>query len=475
MAYEARPAQLPLWGTGVGSNVVTGLTATAAQFESVLIEGRVQYGLIKYSFSGSPNLSSVLPGQVLNVTSGFTNPENNGSGKEVHSKDNTAKTITVKTTDRAGAGLDETGVTAAATVTTDGSKITEPSEAKKAHGFRAPEKPGDGTWNWVLNRLYQWIKWANENAPVGYLWGEKLTAGDGIALADNGDNTLLITATTPSFAPLADAVGKAVTQASHGFAVKDQIRHNGTTWVKAQANSIAGCTDTWFVSAVADASNFTAVKSGRVTVAGHGLTSGTLYYLSADTAGLLTPTMPVGNTTRALGYYLPVLYVESANVVHVLGNSLPTFNPVYAEKVITSSGSFNSAAFTFPVNFANIGNSLTAECTGVTAFPSSNFGLKLKVVTSSGNVEISAAPGDNGSAGDEFGSRIKIMSYPLANRVFLQGFGFIISNTDIAVNSSHTLANNITSVQFFDSNGSNSPRVDVGDYARLLIDRMPAA
>lgn len=133
------------------------------------------------------------------------------------------------------------------------------------------------------------------------------------------------------------------TQASHGFAAKDMIRHNGTDWVKAQGDTIVKCTGTWLVMSVSG-NDFYAVKSGRVTVAGHGLTAGTLYYLSAGTAGALTTTKPVGDTTTPLGFFLPAVYVESSSVLHVLGQQYPTFNRILARYVNTG---FEAGTVTF--------------------------------------------------------------------------------------------------------------------------------
>lgn len=133
------------------------------------------------------------------------------------------------------------------------------------------------------------------------------------------------------------------TQASHGFAAKDMIRHTGSAWAKAQGDTIVKCTGTWFVLAVSG-DDFFAVKSGRVTLASHGLTAGSLYYLSAATAGLLTTTKPIGDTTTPLGFFLPCVYVESSTVLHILGNQYPEFNPVLARYV---NNGFNATSVTF--------------------------------------------------------------------------------------------------------------------------------
>ncbi|SVC43798.1 uncharacterized protein METZ01_LOCUS296652, partial [marine metagenome] len=99
-----------------------------------------------------------------------------------------------------------------------------------------------------------------------------------------------------------------VTQSSHGLAVKDCIRHNGSAWVKAQANSAATLA-LGVVTASADANTFTVAQSGRFELSSHGLTVGQWYYLSADTAGLLTLTEPA--------FSQPLVYVEDANNVFV--------------------------------------------------------------------------------------------------------------------------------------------------------------
>ena len=134
------------------------------------------------------------------------------------------------------------------------------------------------------------------------------------------------------------------TQTSHGFAAKDVIRHNGTSWTKAQGNTIPNATGTWLVLSVSG-NDFVAIKSGRITLSSHGLSAGTLYYLDPSTAGLLTATKPIGSSSQPLGFFLPVVYVESSSVLHVLGQQLPSFNPILAEYVNTSGSDVNTVTF----------------------------------------------------------------------------------------------------------------------------------
>jgi hypothetical protein len=99
-----------------------------------------------------------------------------------------------------------------------------------------------------------------------------------------------------------------VTQSSHGLAVKDCIRHTGSAWTKAQANSNSTLA-LGVVTAVADSNTFTVAQSGRFELTSHGLTVGQWYYLSDSSAGGLTTTEPAISQ--------PLVYVESANFLFV--------------------------------------------------------------------------------------------------------------------------------------------------------------
>ena len=223
--------------------------------------------------------------------------------------------------------------------------VTEPTLAKKQNGWKNPEKPSDGVWNWLHYVTNQWIDWLDDQTDEDYLIGRRLTAGDNVTLTDNEDGTerIDVNLSVTSVPSVADSFS----QASHGFSVKDQVRHNGTAWIKAQADTIMSCTDVWTVTAVADTDNFTATKEGRVTITSHGLTVGALYYLSPSTAGGLTDVKPVGTLTQPLGFFLPVIFVESANVLHVLGKPVPEMNSVLAEYIPTSD-------YTSTLTFSNL-------------------------------------------------------------------------------------------------------------------------
>jgi hypothetical protein len=92
-----------------------------------------------------------------------------------------------------------------------------------------------------------------------------------------------------------------IAQAAHGLAVGNVVRHNGTSYVKAQANSAANAEVVGIVAAVADVNNFTLHYGGRITGLS-ALTAGNVYYLDDDTSGLLTATEPpdAGDVSKPL-------------------------------------------------------------------------------------------------------------------------------------------------------------------------------
>ncbi len=130
------------------------------------------------------------------------------------------------------------------------------------------------------------------------------TADKKLYIRDNSNNIVEIA----SGGGTAGGSTSDITQSSHGFAVKDAIRHNGSAWVKAQANATTTLA-LGIVTAVADSNTFTVAQSGRFELSSHGLTVGQWYYLSASAAGGLVTTEPTISQ--------PIVYVESASFIYV--------------------------------------------------------------------------------------------------------------------------------------------------------------
>lgn len=83
----------------------------------------------------------------------------------------------------------------------------------------------------------------------------------------------------------------AVNQSSHGFAVGDVLRHNGTSYVKAKSDTAGNAEVVGIVSNVVDSNNFQLLFVGSITGLS-GLTAGSVYFLDPSTAGALTATEP---------------------------------------------------------------------------------------------------------------------------------------------------------------------------------------
>ena len=92
-----------------------------------------------------------------------------------------------------------------------------------------------------------------------------------------------------------------VIQATHGFVVGDVLRLSGTTYVKAQADSLANARAVGIVVSVASVNQFNIQSDGYATGLS-GLTAGSVYYLSPSSAGALTTTEPTtpGQVTAPL-------------------------------------------------------------------------------------------------------------------------------------------------------------------------------
>jgi len=104
----------------------------------------------------------------------------------------------------------------------------------------------------------------------------------------------------------AEEVTEDINQTTHGFAVGDVLRHNGTSYTEAQADSESNAEVIGIVSAVAGANDFTLLVGGRITGL-TGLTAGSEHYLSPSSAGALTTTEP--STSNQVSK--PVLVADS--------------------------------------------------------------------------------------------------------------------------------------------------------------------
>lgn len=81
---------------------------------------------------------------------------------------------------------------------------------------------------------------------------------------------------------------KDVFQLAHGFIVGNAIRHDGSKWVKAQANILANSGTLGIISDVRDVNNFTYQFGGHLAGGGP-WTEGVSYFLSINSPGAVVP------------------------------------------------------------------------------------------------------------------------------------------------------------------------------------------
>ena len=136
-----------------------------------------------------------------------------------------------------------------------------------------------------------------KNGSTAITGAVTLTGGTGITLTESGQDITIAATGGGGGSALTDSIA----QTSHGLAVGNVVRFDGTNYVKAKADTAADAEVVGIVSAVADANNFTLTTGGRITGLS-GLVAGDVYFLDPVTAGALTTTEPttVGFVTKPL-------------------------------------------------------------------------------------------------------------------------------------------------------------------------------
>ncbi len=195
------------------------------------------------------------------------------------------------------------------------------------HSGEIAEYDGD-SWNFTAPNegLAVWVE--DENTHYrhdGSAWAEWESGGAGL-LEELGDVSLSAPAdgevlkfngTTWTNAEGGTGNGTAnlqsIEQETHALAVGNWVRHNGTAYVKAQADSAGNSEVLGIVNEVEDADRFSLASDGYVEGLS-GLSPGTAYFLSATTAGNMTATEPTtpGQVSR------PVFFAVSSTAGYIL-------------------------------------------------------------------------------------------------------------------------------------------------------------
>lgn len=156
MATE--PTALPIWATNTGSNVVTGLAIDNINWQTGTTS------TVRYTFTGSPDLSAVIVGHQL-VVSGCTDNTHNGTF-EITVVNNASDWIEVTNAAVTDATLDEASSPGTAIAKTGTALIQAPTSSKQAMGWLNSERPPAGYFNWFQNLVYGWLAWFDQEVTT---------------------------------------------------------------------------------------------------------------------------------------------------------------------------------------------------------------------------------------------------------------------------------------------------------------------
>lgn len=126
------------WASNTGSTIIGSLNIDTIAWQSGTT--------VRYTFSGSPDLSGVVVGHQLQAT-GCTNALHNGTF-EITAVSNASDYIEVTNSSISDASNNESSSPGTGTAKTGASLVQEPTSAKQALGWLNGEKPPAGYFNW---------------------------------------------------------------------------------------------------------------------------------------------------------------------------------------------------------------------------------------------------------------------------------------------------------------------------------------
>lgn len=138
------------------------------------------------------------------------------------------------------------------------------------------------------------------------------TNSDALVSFDTRTKDVRLTIAAQWFDRTGKANRKPISQTSHGFVAGEVLRFNGTSYVKALADTESNSQFTGIVDQVIDTNNFFMALDGYLS-SFSGLTAGAIHYLSSTTAGALSTTP--GTFERR------VLFADSTTSGFIIGNS----------------------------------------------------------------------------------------------------------------------------------------------------------
>lgn len=154
---------------------------------------------------------------------------------------------------------------------------------------------------------------------------------------------------------------KNVLQTAHGFSVGQVVYETGSGFALAKANAAATSLYAGVISKVEDANHFDIVYSGVITGLS-GLSAGTMYYLSAATAGATTSTAP-----SSANYQVPILVAtgSTTGIVYSARGGGSSHLGLHAGDATSGGGTLRVyVTATLYIDFSSSGITITNTSTG---------------------------------------------------------------------------------------------------------------
>ena len=251
-----------------------------------------------------------------------------------------------------------------------------------------------------------------------------------------------------------------ITQSSHGFSAGDVLRHNGTTYVKAQADTEDNSAAIGIIESVVDTNNYVLAYGGLISITGAGFTAGEVYYLSAATAGAITTTAPTikKQVLIAISSTAAILLIDSVGGAGTGDVSGPSSS--VDEAIVRFDGTGGKTIQDYTSNAPTISD------TGIVTI---NNDVTFKSTGGATQITIDEATGDLSSVGEGSFNSLDInsnLSVDASGNLSTSGS---LDGVDLDINSSFTVdsSGNVTAMGYVTDNifviagnGDTSKQVD---------------
>ena len=178
------------WATNTGSTIIGSLNIDTIAWTSG--------STVRYTFSGSPDLSGVVVGHQLQAA-GCTNSLHNGTF-EITAVSNVSDYIEVTNSSISDASNNESSSPGTGTAKSNAALDREPTSAKQGQGFLNTEKPPADYFNWLFKMaltlggfftLSEWIAEPHSGEELNLVKGQGLIRHDDVSTDEPGEGFIL--------------------------------------------------------------------------------------------------------------------------------------------------------------------------------------------------------------------------------------------------------------------------------------------